>query len=186
MEALLINETTCYSNIEMKCRWSIQDLQQAVRTSTSIRQVLQKLGLREAGGNYTHIQKYISEHHLDIGHFHGKGWRKGLQIPRKPVILIKDILVKDSSFQSYRLKRRLFKEGYKKAVCEECGWSEQSPNGRVPLELDHINGDRRDNRIENLRILCPNCHSLKPTHRGRNIKARRGGGTGRHATLKML
>ncbi|MDE1988391.1 MAG: HNH endonuclease, partial [Patescibacteria group bacterium] len=39
----------------------------------------------------------------------------------------------------------------------------------LPLELDHINGDRHDNRLENLRILCPNCHSLKPTHRGRNM-----------------
>ncbi|MGB4076287.1 MAG: HNH endonuclease [Minisyncoccia bacterium] len=48
----------------------------------------------------------------------------------------------------------------------------------MPVELDHVNGDRHDNRIENLRILCPNCHSLKPTHRGRNKTNCRGGETG--------
>jgi len=46
----------------------------------------------------------------------------------------------------------------------------KTPDGYLPLELDHINGDHHDNRLENLRILCPNCHSLKPTHRGRRRK----------------
>lgn len=61
-------------------------------------------------------------------------------------------------------------DGLKPACCEECGWAKISNDGRLPLELDRINGDRNDNRIENLRILCPNCHSLQPTHRGRNKK----------------
>ncbi len=59
----------------------------------------------------------------------------------------------------------------KKPECEECGWAKRSEDGRIPLELDHINGDSHDNRLENLRILCPNCRSLEPTHRGMNIKA---------------
>jgi 5-methylcytosine-specific restriction endonuclease McrA len=46
-------------------------------------------------------------------------------------------------------------------------------DGRIPVELDHVNGDKSDNRIENLRILCPSCHSLQPTHRGLNQKQRR-------------
>ncbi|MEX2398487.1 MAG: HNH endonuclease [Candidatus Saccharimonadales bacterium] len=55
--------------------------------------------------------------------------------------------------------------------CELCGWDKRSIDGRTPVELDHINGDRYDNRLENLRVLCPNCHSLQPTHRGRNMKS---------------
>jgi 5-methylcytosine-specific restriction endonuclease McrA len=67
---------------------------------------------------------------------------------------------------------RLFAAGLKKRECEVCGWAEVSADGRIPLELDHINGDKNDNRLDNLRILCPNCHSLQPTHRGLNQRRR--------------
>ena len=95
-------------------------------------------------------------------------WNKGLKGIGKPLYSLKEILVKGSNFQSYKLKKRLFLANLKPQRCEECGWSNRSPDGRLPLELDHINGDSHDNRLENLRVLCPNCHSLKPTHRGRN------------------
>ncbi len=155
-----------------KRSWSENQLIEAVKSSTSIRQVLFKLGLIEAGGNYFQVKKYISELNLNINHFTGKGWNKGKKIYKTPVFQLKDILVQNSNFQSYKLKKRLFKEGLKKIECENCGWNQISKDGRIPLELDHINGDNRDNRITNLRILCPNCHSLQPTHRGLNKKAR--------------
>src|SRR5258708_23616780 len=86
----------------------------------------------------------------------------------KPLIPLENILVKGSLYQSFKLKNRLFKQGLKTEKCEECGWAKLAADGRLPLELDHINGDRHDNRLENLRVLCPNCHSLKTTHTGRN------------------
>jgi len=157
--------------IVMKKRsWTERQLKEAVKNSYSYRSVLVKLGLREAGGNYAQIKKYISEYGLNIKHFKGKGWSAGLKGIGKPLIPLEKILVKNSSFQSYKLKKRLFDAKLKPQRCEECGWNEKSKDGRLPLELDHINGDSRDNRLENLRILCPNCHSLKPTHRGRNRK----------------
>ena len=69
---------------------------------------------------------------------------------------------------TYQLRSRLISEGYKEYKCEECGISEWNGK-RIGLELDHISGVRSDNSLENLRLLCPNCHSQTHTFRGRNI-----------------
>jgi len=153
-------------------KWSIEQLKTAAKESSSIRQVLFKLGLVPAGGNYVQVQSYLKLHKVDTKHFKGKAWNKGMLGRSMPHIPIEDILVKDSSYQSYKLKNRLFRLGLKSPKCEMCGWAKKSIDGRLPLELDHINGNRMDNRIDNLQILCPNCHSLQPTHRGRNKKTK--------------
>lgn len=151
-------------------KWTKEQLIEAAKNSTSIRQVLHLLNLKEAGGNYYQIGKYLQIFGIDISHFKGKAWNKGMRGIGQPRLSLEEILVLDSTFQSYKLKNRLFSAKLKKSKCEECGWAQRSIDGRIPLELDHINGNSRDNRIENLRILCPNCHSLKLTHRGRNRK----------------
>ncbi len=150
--------------------WTESQLREAVKNSLSVRQVINKLGLRPAGGNYLQLSQYIREFEIDTSHFRGSAWNKGLTGIGRPRFTIDEILVKDRPFQSFKLKRRLFAAGLKKKECEECGWKKMTPEGYLPLELDHINGDHSDNRLENLRVLCPNCHSLKPTHRGRNRK----------------
>lgn len=165
--------------------WTDQQLEHAVKNSKSLRQVLLALNLRPAGGNYDQVKRYIQKARLNTDHFTGQGWNKGMRGIGVYRTKLTDVLVKGSHYQSFKLKKRLFKEGLKTPYCEECGWAKRAIDGRLPLELDHINGDKYDNRIENLRILCPNCHSLKPTDRGRNKKTGRGGGIGRHATLKM-
>lgn len=166
--------------------WTDEQLGVAVKTSTCVRQVISKLGLIPAGGNYVQVTRAIEKNALDSSHFTGSAWNRGLTVPKEPKYSLEEILVQGSEYGLYRLKKRLFKLGLKSPKCEECGWAQTSEDGRIPIELDHINGDRYDNRLENLRILCPNCHSLKPTHRGRNKATRRGGETGRHATLKTL
>ncbi len=155
-----------------KRTWSEKQLKDAVQVSTSYRKVISLLGLRSTGGNYDQVKKYIAQYELSTKHFTGKVWNKGLKFPNRNYIDLKDILVANSTYQSHKLKIRLFSVKLKEPKCEECGWHKLSPDGRLPLELDHINGNRHDNRIENLRILCPNCHSLQLTHRGKNRKAR--------------
>lgn len=157
--------------INMKSRkrhWTEKQLRLAISKAVSMRQVIGFLGLQQAGGNYTQAKKYVSEYKIDTSHFKGHAWNKGLHGIGKPIIPLEKILVPNSFYQSYKLKKRLIAVGLKQARCEECSWAKVSEDGRLPLELDHINGDSRDNRLENLRVLCPNCHSIKPTHRGCN------------------
>lgn len=152
--------------------WTEKDLRDAAKSSRSLRQIIKKIGLVPAGGNYAQVKKYLKEYNIETSHLKGKGWSKGLTGVGTYRKSLEEIMVKDSSYQSYKLKKRLFKTGIKEPECEKCGWAEKSPDGRLPLELDHINGNSRDNRLENLQILCPNCHSLQPTHRGRNQSRR--------------
>jgi hypothetical protein len=151
-----------------RSRYTDSQLIAAVEKSTSIRQVLGILGLAEAGGNYSIVQHRIRCLGIATSHFKGQGWKKG---NHSPVIQPKDlskILQKNSLFQSYKLKKRLFAEGLKDRICENCQNSEWL-GIPIPLELDHINGDNTDNRIENLRVLCPNCHALTETYRGKKL-----------------
>ncbi len=157
-----------------KKKWTKEQLSKAVENSFSLRQVIKKLGLVEAGGNYEQTKKYIEFWKIDSSHFKGKAWNKGMAGIGKPLYSLKEIMIKGSLYQSHKLKNRLLKDKIKLPKCELCGWAEVSLDGRLPLELDHINGNRRDNRLENLRILCPNCHSLQSTHRGRNMRKKDG------------
>jgi len=144
-----------------------QDLREAIDTSSSIREVLVKLGLIPAGGNYMTIKRRARELGLDLGqvlHAGGQGWRKGRTFgPKRPLSYY---LVNGSKISSSNLRLRLTREGILECKCSRCGITKWQ-GYPAPLELDHINGDSEDNRLENLRILCPNCHALTPTYRRR-------------------
>jgi len=154
----------------MRRSWTNEQLREAVKVSRSYRQVIIALGLKPAGGNYKQLQQYISELSLNTNHFVGQAWNVGLKFVPNPPRPLKSLLKKNITFQSYKLKKRLFREGFKEEKCEICGWAAVSADGRIPLEINHINGESSDNRIENIEILCPNCHSLKPFYRGSKLK----------------
>lgn len=116
-------------------KWTEQQLRDAVEESKSIRQVLGLLGLKQAGGNYSQVKKYFGFYKIDTSHFTGKLWSKGLIGIGKPRIPLEEILIKNSTFQSFKLKNRLFKAELKTEKCEECGWNKVSPGGYPPLEL---------------------------------------------------
>lgn len=148
--------------------WTDDDLRRAVTASTSVAEVQRRLGFEPNGGMHRSIKSHIRRLGLNTDHFLGQGWARGrtpaTRFQSQP---LEEILVRDSNYTSTSgLRKRLISAGLKQPRCENCGrdtWLDQP----LSLALDHINGDTRDNRLENLRILCPNCHSITDTWCGR-------------------
>jgi len=149
-----------------KVGYSIDDVRKAVAENKSIAGVLRHLGLRPIGGNYKTVKQIIADNRLDISHFTGKGWNVGLAFKPNHGIKDDDLYVADSSYRcSWRLREH-YKKTTGKHHCEHCGldkWQGQP----IPLEIHHINGINTDNRLDNLILLCPNCHALTNNYRGR-------------------
>jgi predicted restriction endonuclease len=146
-------------------KYSVDDLKNAVKNSRSIRQVLDKLGIVPAGGNYQTVKRRISKYSIDTSHFGGQSWNKGkITGPKKPVHFY---LTKNSVVQSFRLKKRLLSENVFEHKCSKCKQTKWL-NHSIPLELHHIDGDHYNNELNNLILLCPNCHALTDNYRGKN------------------
>lgn len=147
-------------------KYTIEELREAVAESYSIRASLKKLGLAPQGGNYRTFHRAVEYYDIDTSHFTGKAWSSGKKLgPNKP---IEYYLTNQGSISSYHLKNRLLNEGLLEYICVICNNTEWMGEP-IPLQLDHINGQHYDNSLENIRLLCPNCHALTSTFRGRNI-----------------
>jgi len=148
---------------------SDDQLREAIAQAKSYAEVLRRLGLVPAGGNYATLKRRIQALGVDTSHFLGMGWRRGTSQPVVPGLPLSALLVEGRRTKSNHLKRRLLREGLKVHRCEHC--LRRSWNGEpIPLELDHSNGRSDDNRLSNLQLLCPNCHAQTPTYRARNIR----------------
>ena len=143
-------------------RWTVADLETAVGASDSVSEVSRRLGYTPNGGVHRTIVGHIRAQGLDTSHFTGQQWARGRRLPPRSIPL-KHILVRNSTYRSNsKLRKRLIEAGHFEPKCAERGlatWRDRP----LPLHLDHINGDHTDNRLENLRILCPNCHALTDT-----------------------
>lgn len=148
----------------MRVKYSKELLQNAVDKSYSIADVCRELGLKPIGGNYDTITKYCKKFNIDISHFVGQDWKKSpLKDPNR--YKLNDMLQQEVNFKSSYLKKRLIDAGLKEDKCEICGCTNVWQGKSITLELHHINSDHFDNRLENLQILCPNCHSQQKNHR---------------------
>ena len=135
----------------------------AWNTSSSKAQVLSKLGLNKSGSAYVIIKRVSLELQLDAGHL------VNYQDGSRRLYAFDEVFVKNSPIiaNGTSLRIKLVKAGIKEDKCEKCGNTEWMGEP-IPLSLDHINGDNKDNRIENLRVLCLNCHGQTETWCGRN------------------
>ena len=156
----------------MKINWTKELLEEVVSKSRSQPEVIRSLGLRAAGGNFKTLQKYLDLYQVDTSHFI-KNYDKIVVLNLDNKKKLNEILVENSTFSRSHLKERLYKEGIKERKCEMCGQDENWNGSHMSLILDHINGVHNDNRLENLRIVCPNCNATLETHcNGTHLKKR--------------
>ena len=163
-----------------KSKYTKELLSPIIKRNQTWAAVLRELGLVAAGGNYKHVRERARNLGLSWDHFRGQSWAKGLtketdkRIAKQAArqrLANEDVFIANSLYSTSKLTPRLLELGweYKCAICGISEWQEKA----LVLPLDHINGISTDHRFENLRFLCPNCHSQTPTFAGRNIKYRK-------------
>lgn len=152
-----------------KHTYSDDDFLHAIKNSFSIRGALTKLGLAASGGSYKIFNLRAEKLNADRSHFTGAGHLKGKTHNWSKKLALDELLIKNSGRPIYsKQKTRLIKEGLLINSCYKCGLKDSWNNEPLVLQIDHINGDHFDHRIENLRMLCPNCHSQTPTFCSKN------------------
>lgn len=142
-----------------------EQARKAIASSYSWAESLRKLGLCPSGGAWRVLKKYAEQWAIPTDHFDPSRCTGGnLSQVARP---LEKVLVENSTYSRQHVKRRLFAEGLKEPVCEMCGQGEMWHGRPMGMILDHINGVRNDHRLENLRIVCPNCAATLDTHCGR-------------------
>jgi hypothetical protein len=152
--------------MKRKEKYSKENFENAIKNANSIKDALRNLNLRAAGGNYKIFHKYVKIYNIDTSHFISREIQNKTLLVNAFIkkISLNEILVENSNYNRTSLKNRLYNEDLKERKCELCGQGEEWKGKKMSLILDHINGVHDDNRIENLRIVCPNCNATLPTH----------------------
>ena len=150
---------------------SDEDFLKFIKNSASISQVLQKCGLSPRGSNYKTFHKRVKELNADTSHFVGQAHLKGKKNKYVNEIPVEKAFVENGTLSSYRLSQKIQKYNLLEYKCESCGIKDRWNGQPISLHLDHVNGINNDNRLDNLRFLCPNCHSQTHTYCGKNKRS---------------
>lgn len=153
-------------------------LEELCKDSYSLAEVLRKAGRKQAGGNQEILKKKIAEFNIDTSHFTGMLWNKGKTKETDERLMrdslnkekyeIKDIFIKNSPVTQKVMRGYVERHNLLEYKCQQCKCDGNWQNGIIALEIDHIDGDNTNNELSNLRYLCPNCHALTETYRGKN------------------
>lgn len=159
-----LNIDTQYS---IKNRWREDNLRDIVEKSNTYSDCLKKLGINNLGSSYNTLKKYIKKYNINNSHFLDPNEQIKKLSEKKNM---NEVLVENSTYSRRNLKQRLYEDGLKERKCELCGQGEEWNGKHMSLVLDHINGINNDNRIENIRIICPNCNATLDTFCRGNYK----------------
>jgi hypothetical protein len=155
----------------MRPPFSEDDLRAAIAQAVCWADALRFLGYGTKGANYRTLQRWAKEWAISTAHFDpNTGQRRASRAQRFPLDVV---LVEHSTYPRGKVKQRLLAEGLKRPICEICGQGEIWKGSRMSMILDHINGVSDDHRLENLRMVCPNCAATLQTHCGRNTPRER-------------
>lgn len=150
-------------------RYEKEEVENLIRESFSVAEVMRKLGLKESGGGHSHLSRRIKEWGIDTSHFLGQGSNKGKNHKGGPQKRSwQEVLLRRTSHgreDAFILRRALLESG-RAYSCEKCNIGSEWNGQELRLQVDHINGDFLDNSSENLRFLCPNCHSQTNGYNG--------------------
>ena len=155
--------------VYINTKYKKEKLIDIVNNSLSIKDVLLKLNLSLSGGNYSHISKIMNYYNICIEHFKGQSYNKGRTFKRKAPSEYLIRYDKSKFVSNDKLKKRMLRDKVVEYKCIGCNLSEWR-GYPIPLHLHHIDGDRWNNTIDNLEILCPNCHSLTDNFAGKKNK----------------
>lgn len=147
-------------------------LEELCKNSYSYAEVLTKAGRKQGGGTQATLKKKIEEFDIDISHFTGQLWHQSPnqqdnKISREQYSL-EEIFISNSPVTQKVMRGYVERHKLIEYRCKNCGCDGHWQNGIISLEIDHIDGDNTNNQLENLRYLCPNCHALTETYRGKN------------------
>lgn len=141
-------------------KYTREMLEEACAASQSVSGVLRYLGLKPGGGAHSHVSQAIKDFGIDFG-WQGAGGGAGSTLRAEQLLTLREDL---TNRVVARQLRRALREIGREEVCEGCGLASTWQDKPITLEVDHIDGNWKDNRPENLRILCPNCHSQTETY----------------------